>query len=82
MINWIRRDALVAVFDILGFRNLASQADAEFPRALRTSKIEDLLASLDGSLSIEHGRLHRLVISHTIVLFAPSYEPKEFPRFL
>lgn len=82
MITWTYRDAWVAVFDILGFRRMAKQADAEFPRALLTSKLDDLLASLDGSLAVEHGGLEYLVLSDTIVLFAPSPEPQAYPWLL
>ena len=82
MITWTYRDAWVAVFDILGFRRMAKQADAEFPRALLTSKLDDLLSGLDGSLAVKHGRLEYLVLSDTIVLFAPSPEPQAYSWLL
>ncbi len=35
------KDAWVGVLDILGFKDLVRKADEEFPRILRTSKLDD-----------------------------------------
>jgi hypothetical protein len=47
MIDWKRREAWVGVFDILGFKSLIRQTDQEYPRALLTGQLDDLLGSLD-----------------------------------
>src|SRR5208337_3754270 len=73
MISWVRKDAWVGVFDILGFKSLIGQTDQEFPRALLTGQLDDLLGSLDQDI-IEHGQLECMVFSDTIVIFAPDIE--------
>jgi len=65
MIDWKRRDAFVGVFDILGFKNLIRQTDQEFPRAMLTGQLDDLLGTLDDQNVIEHGQ--RVAISEAAV---------------
>jgi hypothetical protein len=77
MVNWIRRDAWVGVFDILGFKNLIRQTDREFPRALLTSKLNDLFEALNHDVML-HGQLEYMVFSDTIVIFAPDLEARSY----
>jgi hypothetical protein len=72
MIEWKRRDAFVGVFDILGFKNLIGQTDQEFPRAMLTGRLDDLLGTLDDQNVIKHGRVECMVFSDTIAIFAPD----------
>jgi len=81
MISWNQRDAWVGVFDILGFKNLIRQTDLEFPRALLTSKLNDLFEALDHDV-IQHGQLEYMVFSDTIVIFAPDLEARSYGWFL
>jgi hypothetical protein len=81
MVDWSRKEAWVGVFDILGFKNLILKADQEFPRALLTSKLDDLLEAL-GSDATKHGQLMCLVFSDTIVIFAPDLKAESYPWFL
>jgi len=81
MVNWSQEDAWVAVFDILGFKNLIRQADQEFPRILVTSKLDDLFKALEPDV-IQHGQLEYMVFSDTIVIFAPDLEARSYGWFL
>lgn len=81
MLTWKRRQSWVAVFDILGFGRLIEEAEREFPRALLTNRLDELLSSLD-SEEQRQGSLDYLVFSDTIVIFAPSQEPSGYPWFL
>jgi len=72
MIEWKRRDAFVGVFDILGFKNLIEQADQEFPRAMLTGQLNDLLGTLDDQNVIEGEQVEYMVFSDTIAIFAPD----------
>jgi hypothetical protein len=78
-LTWKQRDAWIAVFDILGFADLAAKSDSEFRRALLTSKLEDLLAVLDDPLVKQHGNLEIQVISDTMLLFASDVRPESYP---
>jgi hypothetical protein len=80
-VTWKRRESWVAVFDILGFAKLVETAEHDFPRALLTSKLDDLLDSL-GSEEQQLGGLEHLVFSDTIVIFSPSSGPPHYPWFL
>ncbi|MCE5212919.1 MAG: hypothetical protein LLG40_15360 [Deltaproteobacteria bacterium] len=81
MIKWNQKDAWVGVFDILGFKNLIRQTDQEFPRALLTSKLNDLFEALDHDV-MHHGQLEYMVFSDTIVIFAPDLEAHSYGWFL
>lgn len=81
MLTWKRRQSWVAVFDILGFGRFIEEAEREFPRALLTNRLDELLTSL-GSEEQRQGSLDYLVFSDTIVIFAPSQEPSGYPGFL
>lgn len=78
-ISWRRRSSWVAVFDVLGFSNMMSDAEKDFPRALLTSKLADLIQSLD-SEEKRHGKLAHLLFSDTLVLFGPTF--KSYAWFL
>lgn len=80
-INWHRRDAWIGVFDILGFKELIRQTDREFPRALLTSKLDDLVKSLESD-AVKIGSLDYLILSDTFIIIAPDLEPKSYPWFL
>jgi hypothetical protein len=73
MIDWKRKEAWVGVFDILGFKSLIRETDQEFPRAMLTGQLDDLLGSLDRDV-IQHGQLECMIFSDTIVIFAPDLE--------
>lgn len=76
---WRERNAWIAVFDILGFANLAARADDDFARSLLFGKLEDLLSVLDDPLIRQHAKLDVRVISDTIILFAPDVQPQSYP---
>lgn len=61
MLTWKRRKSWVAVFDVLGFSTLIEEAEQEFPRALLTDQLDELLSSLD-SEEQRQGRLEHLVL--------------------
>jgi|CXWL01.1.fsa_nt_gi hypothetical protein len=82
MIQWTRRDCWVAVFDILGFKQLACAADKELPRAVLASQIEDILAEIEKVNGLFGGALKYLVISDTIILFTSGLEPEKYPEIL
>lgn len=71
-ISWRKRSSWVAVFDILGFSNMMSEVERDFPRALLTRKLDELIQSLD-SEEKRHGKLEHLIFSDTIVLFGPTF---------
>ncbi len=71
-IRWRKRSSWVAVFDVLGFSNMMSEAEKDFPRALLTSKLDELIQSLD-SEEKRHGKLEHLMFSDTLVLFGPTF---------
>jgi hypothetical protein len=81
VLTWSKRESWLAVFDVLGFKNLIREADQDFPGALLTRAIEELLETLD-SPEKEYGNLDYLVFSDTVVLFAPSLTPSAYPWFL
>jgi hypothetical protein len=81
MINWSQKDAWVGVFDVLGFKNVVRQADKEFPCAHLTSKLNDLFEALESDVA-EHGQLEYMVLSDTIVIFAPDVEARWYGWFL
>jgi hypothetical protein len=81
MITWNQKDAWVGVFDVLGFKNLIRQADEEFSRIHLTSKLDDLFAALESDV-VQHGQLEYMVISDTIVIFAPDLEARSYGWFL
>jgi hypothetical protein len=70
MIILSQKDAWIAAFDILGFKNLGQKPDQEFPRKLLESQLNDLLEPLEPDF-IEYGRVERIVFSDTIVVSAP-----------
>jgi len=72
MIEWKRRDAFVGVFDVLGFKNLIRPTDQEFPRAMLTRQLDDLLRTLEDRNVKEHGQVECVVFSDTIAIFAPD----------
>ena len=72
IIKWRKRSSWVAVFDVLGFSNLMLNAEKDFPRALLTSKLDELIESLD-SEEKRHGKLEHLLFSDTLVLFGPTF---------
>lgn len=72
VISWRKRSSWVAVFDVLGFSNMMSEAERDFPRALLTSKLDELIQSLD-SEEKRHGKLEHLMFSDTLVLFGPTF---------
>lgn len=78
-ISWRKRSSWVAVFDVLGFSNMMSEAEKDFPRALLTSKLDELIQSLD-SEEKRHGKLEHLMFSDTLVLFGPTF--KSYAWFL
>lgn len=81
MVDWCRKEAWIGVFDILGFKALIMEADREFPRALLTSKLDDLFEILESDAA-KLGKLTQLVFSDTIVIFAPDLNPESYPWFL
>jgi hypothetical protein len=81
MISWSQKDAWVGVFDILGFKNLIRQTDKEFPRALLTSKLNDLFEAL-GHDVMRYGQLEYMVFSDTIIILAPDLEARSYGWFL
>ena len=81
MISWSQKDAWVGVFDILGFKNLSQKADQEFPRMLLTSQLNDLIEVLESD-AIQYGQLKCMVLSDTIVIFAPDREARSYGWFL
>ncbi len=81
MLTWKKRDAWIGVFDILGFRNLIRKADQDFPRAVLTDTLGELLDGLK-SEEARQGKLESLVFSDTLVVFAPNLEPSSYGWFL
>lgn len=81
MINWNKRECWVAVFDILGFKNMIRDTDRDFPRAILTSKIEELLESLNTETKHE-GNLEHFTFSDTIVISAQDLRGSSYPWFL
>lgn len=81
MLDWTVKDTWVAVFDVLGFRELVRQADSELPRQILTSKIDDLLEEFDSDI-VNQGGLDFLVFSDTIAVFTPDLTPQSYPWFL
>jgi hypothetical protein len=79
IISWRKRSSWVAVFDVLGFSNMMSEAEKDFPRALLTSKLDELIQSLDSDEK-RHGKLEHLMFSDTLVLFGPTF--KSYAWFL
>lgn len=73
IISWRKRSSWVAVFDVLGFSNMMSEAEKDFPRALLTSKLNALIHSLNSNEK-RHGKLEHLMFSDTLVLFGPTFE--------
>lgn len=72
IIRWRKRSSWVAVFDVLGFSNMMLDAEKDFPRALLTSKLDELIRSLE-SEERRHGKLAHLMFSDTLVLFGPTF---------
>lgn len=81
MITWNQKDAWVGVFDILGFKNIIRQTDQDLPRHLLTSKLNALFEALDHDV-MRHGQLEYMVISDTVVIFAPDLEARSYGWFL
>jgi hypothetical protein len=81
MLTWRRRNAWIGVFDILGFRTLIRKADQDFPRAVLTDGLSELLAGLNSEEAM-HGDLESLVISDTVIVFAPNLESSAYGWFL
>lgn len=80
-INWSKRDTWIGVFDILGFKGLIKHANNELLRNLLTDKLDYLFKELQSDIT-EHGQLHYIVFSDTIVIFAPDTNAKSYPWFL
>ncbi len=80
-INWSERDTWIGVFDILGFKGQIKHADNEILRTILKDKLADLLRELESNIT-EHGQLHYIVFSDTIVIFAPDMNAKSYPWFL
>lgn len=78
--TWNRKDAWIAVFDILGFRELLRNTDQELPRRLLTSRLEDLDRVLEAAPT-EAG-IEYLRYSDTFVLWTPDLEPRCYPWLL
>jgi len=81
MVTWNEKNTWVGVFDILGFKRLIVNADQEFPRALLTNKLNELLNTLESD-SAKYGQLDYLIFSDTIAIFAPDLKPQSYPWFL
>jgi hypothetical protein len=80
VITWNRKDAWIAVFDILGFKELLRATDQELPRALLTSRLEDLDRVLESAPS-EAG-VEYLCYSDTFVLWTPDLDTRYYPWIL
>ena len=81
LLTWKRRESWVAVFDVLGFAKLVAKSAQDFPRALLTDRLDELLGSLELNEQ-RHGSLKFLVVSDTIVIFASTQDPSGYPWFL
>jgi hypothetical protein len=75
-----RKDSWIAVFDILGFKELIRQTDRDFPRELLTERLEELIGVLDSRPS--EGGVEHLILSDTFVIWTPDLEPRSYPWFL
>ena len=80
MTVWNRKDAWIAVFDILGFKELIRQTDLDFPRALLTDRLEDLIQVLK-TAPAEAG-VDCVMLSDTLVVSTSNLKPCSYPWFL
>ncbi len=81
MISWEKRDTWVAVYDVLGFKNLVRGADQDFPLALLTLNLSELLEWIQNEVEDFDG-FEYMVISDMIILFSPDVEPISYSRIL
>ncbi len=81
MITWTPRDCWIAVFDILGFKNMICRVDHEVSRGLLEDNLDELIEILNSD-SANNGQIDYLIFSDTFVILAPDIEPKSYPWFL
>jgi len=81
MIDWDKHNSWIAVFDILGFKNLIRDADRKVPCALLSGKLSEILQQVQEDCLKVH-QLKYMIISDTIVLFAPDLEPGSYGDML
>jgi hypothetical protein len=71
-LDWAKQDSWIAVFDILGFKNIIRETNDDTKRIYLILRLNDLLKELKidelASKGIEH-----LIISDTIILFSITY---------
>lgn len=80
--QWTRHQSWVAVFDALGFTNRVEQASKnDVAHDILVGQIEDLLSEVMSDAA-KHGKLKSLVFADTIVILAPTAEPRDYPWFL
>jgi hypothetical protein len=80
VITWNRKDAWIAVFDILGFRALLRQTDHDFPRALLTDRLDELIKVFEAKPT--EAEVEYLIFSDTILVWSPDLESRSYPWFL
>jgi hypothetical protein len=71
-LDWPRQDSWIAVFDILGFRNIIRETDDDTKRIYLILRLKDLLRELEIDELASKG-IEYLIISDTLVLFSTSY---------
>jgi hypothetical protein len=81
MINWNQRQTWIGVFDILGFKQLISQAGDELTRALLTNKVAELIQVLQSDVATQ-GKIEYLIFSDTFVILTQDSKPESYPWFL
>lgn len=81
MVIWNRQETWVAVFDILGFKELVGQADNDLTRAVLTSRLDELIEVLKSNLSIS-SQLQYHIFSDTFIVMAPDLDVRRYPGFL
>src|SRR5450759_1695546 len=81
MFTWNQGDRWIAVFDILGFKNLIREADQKNSHELLKDKLNELIQTLNSD-PVTHGHLDYRIFSDTFVVLAPDLEPNSYPWFL
>ena len=79
---WEKRNAWIAHFDILGFKNFLENDGGSLPIAVLQSQIDDLIKNLKQSVATSDESIDYFVFSDTFILFSKSDQVNGYPSLL
>jgi len=79
---WDNRNAWIAHFDILGYKNMLENAGASVPILVLQSQIDDLIDSIKDSVNTFTESIGYFVFSDTFILYSKSNLVNDYPALM